>query len=443
MANKKGKNKGYTYRYNESGTVTCRKWVLMPDNTKKQLPATGKTETDARNKLEKKYAEICRQGKEIKSKSYTVKSWCTHWLFDLMPHLKGGTFDGYYSAFKNHIYPEIGKVKIKDLNLSKVQKVVTTVSNKTVISKGKVEKIKGKTVKEIIAPFLQALDFAMEDNLMPYINFKKLNRPKVKKGSREIRNENEQQIVTDYFANRIPDKPFNLFYAPIMVMDARGLRPEECAGLQWQDIDYENDTFWAGRHTVVKNGIYNENYEKIGEHLVVEDSTKSDAGERELPLGIYLSNLFKAKYKEYINKGIIPKPTDFIFINKVGNLYYEQSLRKMYQSLAKKLGISEIGCYSLRHEFATYLAQIEKCDQETFKQLMGWEEIVDTYIHTDNKKKQKAISGIDNQFINEHEQPKEDIICISKKIEIPQKQEMEINRKSNIIQFPTFKVVNQ
>lgn len=442
MANKKGKNEGYSYRVKPSGKVECRAYFDMPDGTRQQLGATDDTEDKARKKLNSKYAEICKQGKQIKSKGYTVKSWCSHWLFDLKPDLKGGTFDGYYSAFKNHIYPEIGKVKIKDLTLSKVQKVITTVSNKTVISKGKVEKIKGKTVKEIIAPFLQALDFAMEDNLMPYINFKKLNRPKVKKRSREIRNENEQQIVTDYFANRIPDKPFNLYYAPIMVIDARGLRPEECAGLQWQDIDYENDTFWAGRHTVVKNGIY-ENQKKIGEHLVIEDSTKSEAGKRELPLGIYLSNLFKAKYQEYINKGIIPKPTDFIFINKVGNLYYEQSLREMYKSLARRLGISEIGCYSLRHEFATYLAQIEKCDQETFKQLMGWEEIVDTYIHTDNKKKQKAILGIDHQFNNKNEQPKEDIYRISPKIELPQKQKVEINRKSNIIQFPTFKVVNQ
>lgn len=442
MANKKGKNEGYSYRVKPSGKVECRAYFDMPDGTRQQLGATDDTEDKARKKLNSKYAEICKQGKQIKSKGYTVKSWCSHWLFDLKPDLKGGTFDGYYSAFKNHIYPEIGKVKIKDLTLSKVQKVITTVSNKTVISKGKVEKIKGKTVKEIIAPFLQALDFAMEDNLMPYINFKKLNRPKVKKRSREIRNENEQQIVTDYFANRIPDKPFNLYYAPIMVIDARGLRPEECAGLQWQDIDYENDTFWAGRHTVVKNGIY-ENHKKIREQLVVEDSAKSKAGERELPLGIYLSNLFKAKYQEYINNGIIPKPTDFIFINKVGNLYYEQSLRLMYKSLAKKLGIAELGCYSLRHEFATYLAQIEKCDQETFKQLMGWEEIVDTYIHTDNKKKQKAVLGIDHQFNNKNEQPKEDIYRISPKIELPQKQKVEINRKSNIIQFPTFKVVNQ
>ena len=44
MAKKKGKNKGYSYRYNKSGTVTCREYFDMPNGTSKQLSATGKTE---------------------------------------------------------------------------------------------------------------------------------------------------------------------------------------------------------------------------------------------------------------------------------------------------------------------------------------------------------------------------------------------------------------
>lgn len=398
MANKKGKNKGYTYRYNKSGTVTCRKWVIMPDGSKTQLPATGKTETEARNKLDKKYADICKEGKQIKDKGYTVKTWCKYWLFEVKIALKGNTRDCYYSAFTNYIFPVIGNIRLQNLTLLDIQKVVTKVSNKTVIKNGVKQKVTGKTVKETIAPLLQALNFAMDDHLMPCINFRRLSKPKVKKGTRQPRPKEEQQIVTDYFCNKIPEQPFNLYYAPIAIMDARGIRPEECGGLQWQDIDYENNVFWVGRHTVVKNGIYNENNVKIGEHIVVENSDKTENGERQLPLGNFLANLFKMKYKEYNDKGITPKPTDFIFITKAGNPYYDQSLRKMYKSLAKKLGISEIGCYSLRHEFATFLAQVEKADKETVKQLMGWSELVDTYFHTDNDNKQKAVANIDNQF---------------------------------------------
>lgn len=446
MANKKGENKGYSYRITKSGKVECRAYFKMPDGCDKQLSARGKTKPEARNNLKTKYAEICKQGKQIKSTSYTVKSWSTYWLFEIKTNLKGNTRDSYYSSFVNHIFPVIGNVKLKNLTLSDVQKVVKNVSEKTVLKNGKKEKMSGKTVKETVAPLLQSLNFAIDDNKMPFINFKRLSKPKVVKGTRPPRDEEEQNIVTKYFINELPDQPFDLYYAPIAVMDARGIRPEECGGLQWQDIDYENDSFWVGRHTIVKNGIYNENHVKIGEHIVVEDSAKTENGERELPLGKYLADLFKMKYQEYLDKGITPQPTDFIFITKAGNPYYEQSLRKMYKSLAKKLGISEMGCYSLRHEFATFLAQVEKCDQETMKQLMGWSKIVDTYFHTNKKVKHQAVCKIDSQFMKNVptnvEEDKQELLTIQNK-DLDKTEKVSDSKKDNIIPFPFGRVVNQ
>lgn len=227
MATKKGKNKGYTYRYNKSGTVSCRAYFDMPNNTRQQLSATGKTEEESRKNLLAKYSDICKQGKQIKSKGYTVKTWCEYWLKNVKTNLKGNTKDSYYFSFKNHIYPILGNVKLKDLTIDHIQKAVNKVKKKTVIRNGVTEQITGKSVKEIFSPLKQALKYAIADNKMPYISLEILDMPKVKKGTREIRNETEQQVVTDYFCNKIQDKPFTLYYAPIAIMDARGLRPEE------------------------------------------------------------------------------------------------------------------------------------------------------------------------------------------------------------------------
>lgn len=227
MATKKGKNKGYTYRYNKSGTVSCRAYFDMPNNTRQQLSATGKTEEESRKNLLAKYSDICKQGKQIKSKGYTVKTWGEYWLQNVKTNLKGNTKDSYYFSFKNHIYPILGNVKLKDLTIDHIQKAVNKVKKKTVIRNGVTEQITGKSVKEIFSPLKQALKYAIADNKMPYISLEILDMPKVKKGTREIRNETEQQIVTDYFCNNLQDNPFNLYYAPIAIMDARGLRPEE------------------------------------------------------------------------------------------------------------------------------------------------------------------------------------------------------------------------
>ena len=227
MAKKKGKNKGYSVTYNECGSVTVRKYFDMPNGTRKQLPATGDTEAKAIKNLDAKYAKICKQGKEIKSNGYTVKTWCEYWLQNVKTNLKGNTKDSYYFSFKNHIFPLLGKVKLKDLTLDHIQKAVNKVKVKKVTNNGVTKPITGKAVKEAFAPLKQALKYAMADNRMPYISLELLDMPPVKKGTREIRNRTEQQIVADYFCNKIPNKPFDLYYAPIAIMDARGLRPEE------------------------------------------------------------------------------------------------------------------------------------------------------------------------------------------------------------------------
>lgn len=228
MANKKGKYKGYSYRYNESGTITCRAYFNMPDGNRKQLSATGKTEQDSQNKLKQKYAEICQKGKQIKPSTYTVKTWLNYWLINVKSNLKGNTRDSYYNSFKNYIIPLLGNIKLKNLTLSQIQIAINKVKEIEIIQNGKKQKLTGKTVKEIFAPLKQALYYAMNDNKMDYINLTMLDMPKVKKGTRDVRSKAESQIITDYFANRISNIPFDLYYAPIAIMDARGIRPEEC-----------------------------------------------------------------------------------------------------------------------------------------------------------------------------------------------------------------------
>ena len=102
-----------------------------------------------------------------------------------------------------------------------------------------------------------------------------------------------------------------------------------------------------------------------------------------------------------------------------------------------RLGIFEIGCYSLRHEFATFLSQVENADQETIKQLMGWSKIVDTYFHTDGKAKQKAVEKIDNQFINNN------VENGGGNVEAKDDNIQKSNRKDNVIYFDFKNAINQ
>lgn len=103
----------------------------------------------------------------------------------------------------------------------------------------------------------------------------------------------------------------------------------------------------------------------------------------------------------------------------------------MYKSLARKLGITEIGCYSLRHEMATYLAQVEKADRTTIKSLMGWSQIIESYFHTDEEHKYKAVLNIDNQYICQNNY--NDVLKNNNIIEFPIDKNNEQIKKSNYL----------
>ena len=74
------------------------------------------------------------------------------------------------TSFENHIFPAIGKIKLKDLTLEHIQKAVNKVKLEKVTRNGITSPITGKAVKEIFAPLKQALKYAMADNKMPHIS---------------------------------------------------------------------------------------------------------------------------------------------------------------------------------------------------------------------------------------------------------------------------------
>lgn len=337
MANKKGKNKGYSYRTNKNGTICCRKWVLMPDSTKKQISATGKTETEARNKVEKKYAEICKEGKTIKVKNYTVKSWFSYWLYTLMKPIfdaKGSDTTGWYTKLSKKFIPIIGDKQLKLLKISDIQKVVNAMLNKN---------LSPKYIKEVCCLLATCFGYANTEGYMPELDFSKVNRPKVEKNKKRIiYGENENEILANYFDST----DFNIKYLPIKVMFDIGLRPEEVGGLNFGDIDYSSKYLSIKRAYIIRD-LYDEHGKYTGREKVLKP-TKSEDGKRDIPIPMLIDNL-KEQENYCISKGYDVTQASPIFRNCRGSRYNQDTLRDLFHKLAKELNITQLGSYSLRH----------------------------------------------------------------------------------------------
>lgn len=219
MARKSGKNDGYSYRDTKSGKRECRAYRDVPGKGSTQLCARGKTDQEARNNLEKKYANMCKGNfKNLKSKDYTVESWFNHWLFTIMKPVfdeKKSDTVGWYTKLSNKFIPIIGKKKIKQLKVSDVQLVVNDMLNKGLSS---------KYIKEVCCLLSTCLSYAVTDKYMEEnLDFSKVKRPPVKKKKKKIYGKSENEIISNYFNS----KDFNIRYLPIKVMYNTGLRPEE------------------------------------------------------------------------------------------------------------------------------------------------------------------------------------------------------------------------
>lgn len=223
MAKKSGKNKGYSCTPTENGKFICREYFDMPDGTRKQLSATDTTEEKARRKLKNKYAKICKDGKKIKSKNYTLEKWFNYWLYQIMKpsfDAKGSDTTSWYTRLSKKFIPIIGKKPLKQLKVSDIQKVVNSMLE---------QKLSAKYIKEVCCLLATCLNYACEEGYMCQLNFKKVKKPSVKKKKKLIYGEAEAQILADYF-----DSPnFNIKYLPIKVMYDVGLRPEEVGRLKF------------------------------------------------------------------------------------------------------------------------------------------------------------------------------------------------------------------
>ena len=163
-----------------------------------------------------------------------------------------------------------------------------------------------------------------------------------------------------------------------------GLRRSEICGLCWQDIDFE------------KNIIHIRNTRTRIATEVFEENTKSNTSNRILPLIPKVKEYLESLYAEQQNyKSIFGNSyTDNDFVCKWpdGKPLACDYISNNFRCLLKKNNLPQIKFHSLRHSFATYLANSNEVSISTVQIMLGHSTLDMTrrYIHTDMSEKIKA-----------------------------------------------------
>ena len=336
-------------------------------------------------------------------------------LFDLWKILKRGlkdnTFQNYtymYDTFVRHI---IGDNCVTKLKKSDIKRFYNYLADERCL--------KASTIDSVHTVLHQVLDMAVDDNYIrsnPSDNvLKELKQSHLTKSEKRMAlTRPEQDLLLDFLKN---SRIYNHWYPIFAVMIGTGLRVGEVTGLRWCDIDLENGIIDVN-HTLVYYAHRTEN-SKQGCYFNV-NTPKTTASNRQVPMLDFVKEAFimEKDVQELLDikcEATIDGYTDFIFVNRFGNVQHQGTLNKAIRRIIRdcndeqflksdnpKVLLPHFSCHSLRHTFTTRMCEAG-VNIKVIQDTLGHTDVSTTLnIYTDVTKELKRVEfeGLDRFFKN-------------------------------------------
>lgn len=194
--------------------------------------------------------------------------------------------------------------------------------------------------------------------------------------------------------DKLLTEPTNLYCWRMIILTemVTGLRRSELLALRWGDITENAE---GGTLRVKKALIIGRKDEADGRRRLIRANTKSEAGERLLPLPpSYMEELtyYKRMQRSRVRSYIISEENPLLFTSAKGTPINPDTFSNLYYRVRKRLGI-ETTFHQLRHDMATSMKDAGIFDMKDIQSQLGHESIkitMDTYTHTGEKTRQKV-----------------------------------------------------
>ena len=306
--------------------------------------------------------------------------------------------------YANHVRKDVGKLKMCDINASKMEKFYSDLITKKGFQPSSVENI-----HTILNPvFTKAeYDHLIKGNPCYWAmkEIRKLPKWKEKKKIKGLTG-SEQKAFVDFM---ISNKEFKVWVNIITVLLGTGMRISELRGLTWEDISFEKNEINIQKQLVYRQWEDDDGikrcYDKVQE-------LKSINADRTIPMEQKVREALlneKERQKTLPNRNIvIDGYTNWVFLNRYGFILKAKSTNDAIANIIKKYNIREELIadsedrkpvllphqtnHMLRHTFCTRM--IEKCCEpnsgitiKIVQKLMGHNDAATTLnIYTDVSK---------------------------------------------------------
>lgn len=343
------------------GSIFKRKdglWVAQMTVQGRHVTKYSKSQSECREWLRKIQIQV-EDGLTFSAAQTIVAVFLNEWLIINSTSVRPKTSDQYKQIVKQHIIPDLGMIKLKDLNPRQIQ---------ALYSKKMLGGTSARTVILIHAVLRRALNHALKLGMIGRNPALAVIRPKFKR--KEMKTLSDSQVRT-FLSYAEQDRFEVLFWLAVTT----GLRQGELLGLKWSDVD------WANRRFRIQRQL-----QRLRAGLVFSEP-KSAAGRRVIALGVVtiekLRKHQRLQAKEIQFAGKFWKENDMIFPSSKGTPMDPSNLYHNFKRLLKEAGLPDVRFHDLRHTAATLMLQ-QGTHPKVVQERLGHSDIsmtLNTYSH--------------------------------------------------------------
>ncbi|MFD8967718.1 tyrosine-type recombinase/integrase [Streptomyces sp. NPDC059568] len=313
---------------------------------RKQLTVTKDTRTEAEAEHSRiKYQRS--QGTFVAPSKMTVGQLVDVWLKEATKDVELATKRSYEDAMR-YVRVRLGKKPAQELNEEDVDALITWMLTEARRIGGKPGTgLSVRTCELTLGRLRSVLSLGIRRqiltrNVAEYVKIPRAARKEAKRKKRQ-RTPWDQDEVKGFLAYCSGHR-----LHAVMLLSLIGLRPAEVVGLRWMDVDLEHGTV---RIEITRTLV-------VGE--VVEKDTKSEAGDRGLPLPEVVWQALRAfhtrQLRERLKAGKGYEASGRVVVDDLGGDWKTDKLRREAYKLMASAGVRKTRLYDARHACLSWMA---------------------------------------------------------------------------------------
>jgi integrase len=392
---RRGHNEGTVYERRDAATgkvIGYQAQITIPGTGGKRKGVSGKTKAEVQRKLRE--AQVASaQGTLVVGRDQTVSQWLTHWVEHMVrPTKSPSTYENYEISVRKHINPEIGHVRLGELQPEHFQRLYAAATKKGLAPRTvkKLHLVMHKSLADAV--LLKKLPHNPADHVGPLY----LPREKGQSAQRAL---TPEQIATLFSVTR-DDVLHDLWFT----LASTGMRLGEALGITWPDVDLVQGTIHI--HRSIKR--------EKNRGLILREHTKTQAGTRTIEISSFTVEVLQhhceaqrfAKQSASRWEGR-ENYRELVFTTQFGTPLDPSDTWKYFLLALKEAGLPRIRIHDLRHSAATNML-LNGEDIKAVSEHLGHRDVSTTlrvYYHVTRSKRRDAVERLGQLYASVVPQP--------------------------------------